>query len=128
MSKGGKLIFMVDDDKVILHLLEYVFQGKNGYTVMTFRTGEDCLKNMGINPDLVVLDYILNTIDKNAMNGMETLTRIKEINQDLPVIILSGHAHGQTVAEMLNRGARKVLTKDNFFVDKLEQYIACELG
>ncbi len=73
MHEQNKMIFMVDDDKVILNLLEYVFQSKNGYIIKTFSSGEECLQNMNLNPDLVVLDYILNEKDKNAMDGLETL-------------------------------------------------------
>lgn len=128
MDKPGKLIFMVDDDKVILNLLEYVFQSKNGYNIKTFFSGEDCLKNMNLNPDLVVLDYILNEKDKTNMNGLETLKKLLEKDKDLPVIILSGQTDDQTGQLMLRSGAKQVLRKDDFFVDRLEKYIACEIG
>ena len=53
----GRLIFFVDDDKLILNLMEYVFQSKNGYRIRTFSSGEDCLSNLNLNPDLIILDY-----------------------------------------------------------------------
>ena len=128
MEKSGKLIFIVDDDKIILHLMEYVLQGKNGYNINSFLSGEECLQNMHLNPDLVVLDYILNTFDKQAMDGIETLIKLKENNRDLPVIILSGYTDDQTREEMMKNGATKVLRKDDWFVDRLEEHIASELG
>jgi CheY-like chemotaxis protein len=128
MEKSGKLIFIVDDDKIILHLMEYVLQGKNGYNINSFLSGEECLQNMHLNPDLIVLDYILNTYDKQAMDGLETLIKLKEKNRDLPVIILSGYTDDQTREEMMKNGATKVLRKDDWFVDRLEELIASELG
>ena len=128
MEKYGKLIFIVDDDKIILHLMEYVLQGKNGYSIKSFLSGEECLQNIHLNPDLVVLDYILNTSDKQAMDGLETLIKLKEKNRDLPVIILSGYTDDQTRGEMMKNGATKVLRKDDWFVDRLEEHIASELG
>ncbi len=128
MKKPDKLIFMVDDDKVILNLLEYVFQGKDGYTIKTFTSGEECLSNMDMNPDLVVLDYILNVSDNKALNGLETLRKIREIHTGMPVIILSGKTDDETRQEMMRNGAVKVLTKDDFFVDRLEKYMACVIG
>lgn len=119
---------MVDDDKVILNLLEYVFQGKGGYTIKTFTSGEECLSNMNMNPDLVVLDYILNVSDNKALNGLETLRKIREIHPDMPVIILSGKTDDETGQEMMRNGAVKVLTKNDFFVDRLEKYMACVIG
>jgi CheY-like chemotaxis protein len=38
---------------------------------------------------VIILDYHLDGIDKNAMNGIETLDKIKEFNQDIPVVMLS---------------------------------------
>jgi two-component system, OmpR family, response regulator len=128
MDQPGKLIFMVDDDKVILNLLEYVFQSKNGYNIKTFISGEDCLDNMNLNPDLVVLDYILNEKDKTHMNGLETLKKLLKKDKNLPVIILSGQTDDHIGQLMLKSGARQVLRKDDFFVDRLEKYIACEIG
>ncbi len=108
--------------------MEYVLQGKNGYSIKSFLSGEECLQNIHLNPDLVVLDYILNTSDKQAMDGLETLIKLKEKNRDLPVIILSGYTDDQTRGEMMKNGATKVLRKDDWFVDRLEEHIASELG
>lgn len=119
---------MVDDDKVILNLLEYVFQSKNGYVIKTFTSGEECLKNMHLKPDLVVLDYLLNEKDPNAMDGLETLHKLMEKDSELPVIMLTAHADDETGKEMLKIGARTVLSKDDYFVDKLEHYISSEIG
>ncbi len=127
MGQSGKLIFMVDDDKVILNLLEYVFQGKNDYRIKTFVSGENCLENMHLKPDLVVLDYVLSGSDKNAMNGLETLKKLIKKSRDLPVIILSGNTDDKTSEEMIRHGARKVLRKNDYFIDKLEKYIATEI-
>jgi two-component system, OmpR family, response regulator len=128
MQSGKKLIFMVDDDKVILNLLEYIFQGKNGYQVKTFLSGEACVECMDMNPDLVVLDYILNVNDKKAMNGLETMKMLLKINKDLPVIILSAFTDAHTGEDMMKNGALAVLRKDDYFVDKLEKYIVNSLG
>lgn len=127
MQENSKLIFLVDDDKVIINLLEYVFQGKNGYNIKSFLSGEECISNMHMNPDIVVLDYILNASDLTALNGLETLEKIKETNPDVSVIILSGCTDEQINKEMIKTGAKKILSKDDFFVDKLESFIASEI-
>jgi CheY-like chemotaxis protein len=59
------------------------------FTVETFATGELCLENLSHKPDVIILDYHLNGIDKNAMNGIETLDKIKTLNPDIPVVMLS---------------------------------------
>jgi two-component system, OmpR family, response regulator len=82
-------LFLVDDDTVFLKLLEIEFLQYADFDIETFVTGELCLENINHNPDVVVLDYYLDGLDKKAMNGLTTLDKIKAINPDIPVIILS---------------------------------------
>jgi CheY-like chemotaxis protein len=127
-GESGKLIFFVDDDKGIINMLEYVFKGKNGYDVRSFHSGEDCLENLHLSPDLVVLDHVLDEMGNGAINGLETLQRLIEKKRDLPVIILSGNSDQQTRDIMLRTGARRVLGKHDCFVDHLEECLVTELG
>jgi DNA-binding NtrC family response regulator len=89
MNEKKKLIFLVDDDALFLKSLEIEFSYKTKSTIRTFATGELCLKNIAQNPDIIILDYYLNGIAKNAINGLETLDRIKEVYPQMPVIMLS---------------------------------------
>ena len=82
-------IFLVDDDAVFLKSLEIEFLQHAGFEVETFPTGELCLANLFQNPDVIILDYHLDGIKENAMNGIETLDKIKAIIPDIPVIMLS---------------------------------------
>jgi two-component system OmpR family response regulator len=82
-------LFLVDDDAVYLKLLEIEFLQNADFNIETFATGELCIENLTHNPDVIILDYHLDGIDKNAMNGLITLDKIKAFNTDIPVIILS---------------------------------------
>src|SRR6187431_1249523 len=82
-------LFLVDDDALFLKSLEIEFHHHTDFSVETFATGELCLENLSHKPDVIILDYHLNGIDKNAMNGIETLDKIKSINPDIPVVMLS---------------------------------------
>ncbi len=82
-------LFLVDDDAVFLKSLEIEFIHHTDFTVETFATGELCIANLSKNPDVIILDYHLDGIDPNAMNGIETLDKIKEFNPDIPVVMLS---------------------------------------
>ncbi len=118
-----KLIFFVDDDKMILNLLEYTFQSREQYDVRSFHSGEEVLGALDAKPDLIVLDHILAGGEETSMNGMETLEKIKEINDDVPVVILTGHASDELLAEFMNKGATRFLTKDDYFIDSLIETI-----
>src|SRR6185436_6766315 len=82
-------LFLVDDDTVFLKSLELEFVNHTDFTVETFISGELCLENLSGNPDVIILDYHLDGTNKNAMNGIETLDKIKAINPDIPVVMLS---------------------------------------
>jgi two-component system, OmpR family, response regulator len=83
------LLFLVDDDVLFLKSLEIEFTQNTKAKIKTFATGELCLQNISENPDIVVLDYFLNGVDKKAIDGLETLDGIKAKNPFIPVIMLS---------------------------------------
>jgi len=90
MKNENKMhLFLVDDDALFLKSLEIEFHHHTDFTVETFATGELCVENLSHNPDVIILDYHLNDIDKNAMNGIETLDKIKALKPDIPVVMLS---------------------------------------
>lgn len=82
-------LFLVDDDAVFLKLLEFEFLEHGNFDIELFPTGETCLKNLDRNPDIIILDFYLNGIVSDAMNGLDTLDQIKEEHPEIPVIMLS---------------------------------------
>ena len=90
MNTDNKVkVFLVDDDALHLKTLEIEFLQNADFDVETFSTGELCIENLGSNPDIIVLDYHLDGIVKGVMNGIETLDKIKNINPNIQVIMLS---------------------------------------
>ena len=119
----SKKIFFVDDDKMILNLLEYTFQSRRDYRVITFKTGEQCLENLYREPKLIVLDHILAGPGEKLLSGLETLKEIRKRNQDIPVVILTGQGDDTLLSEFMENGANRYLTKDDFFIDSLIETI-----
>lgn len=115
----SKLIFFVDDDRMIINLLEYTFQSRQQYEVMSFESGEKCLQALSHKPDLIVLDHQLSGVGEKKMNGIETLEKIKAYNRDIPVIVLTGFGTDDLYQSFIKKGAEKFLTKDDYFIDSL---------
>jgi two-component system, OmpR family, response regulator len=82
-------LFLVDDDVVFLKSLEIEFLEHADFVIETFVTGEHCIQKLLHSPDVIILDYHLDGIDKSAMNGIETLDKIKADYPDIPVVMLS---------------------------------------
>jgi len=113
-----KLVFFVDDDKMILNLLEYTFKSRQGMRVKTFFSGEECLKNLYMKPDLVVLDHVFQS-ENCKMNGIEILKKLKKLDRNISVIILSRHKDQELISEYMKYGASIYIPKENFFIDEL---------
>lgn len=84
-------LFLVDDDAVFLKALEIEFLHHGDFDIETFPTGELCIESLSKMPDVIVLDYHLDGIVKGAMNGIATLDKIKEFDNEIPVVMLSLH-------------------------------------
>jgi two-component system, OmpR family, response regulator len=87
--KNKVKLFLADDDAIFLKLLEIEFKETADFDISTFATGELCITNLDQKPDVIILDYHLDGIEKDAMNGISTLDEIKKILPEVPVIMLS---------------------------------------
>lgn len=123
----SKLVFFVDDDKMILNLLEYTFKSRQGIEVKTFFSGEECLENMHLKPHLIVLDHIFPG-DQGLMSGLEVLKKLKQIDEHCTVIMLSSQPDENLIQEFMNSGAKKYISKDEYFIDDLISSIDKEIG
>lgn len=116
-------VYLVDDDVLFLELLEIEFNNKTDFTIKTFATGEQCLAGLSLKPDVIVLDYYLNGIDKDAMNGIETLDKIKAINPDIPVIMLSSQDRIDVAVRCMHHKAFDYIVKSETAFLRLQKSI-----
>lgn len=117
MKVNSKIkLFLVDDDAVFLKLAAMELLEHADFDIETYTTGEQCIKNLGHSPDVIVLDYALDGIDKTAMNGIVTLDKIKRYDSDIPVVILSGQEDiGVAINCMHHRAYDYVVKSDTAF-------------
>jgi DNA-binding NarL/FixJ family response regulator len=123
----GKLVFFVDDDKMILNLLEYTFKSRSGIQVKTFFSGEECLANMHLKPDLVVIDYLFPE-DTGQLNGLEVIRKMRETDKDVSIIVLSSQQDENLISEFIRVGAKQYISKNDYFIDALIETIETEVG
>jgi len=106
MQNQNPTIFIVDDEPLLSEMLtDYLNQQYGGFTIKSFPTGEACLKNLHQKPDVVILDYYLNSREKDAANGIDILKEIKKQNKTLPVIMLSSQKSYATASKSIMYGA-----------------------
>jgi DNA-binding NtrC family response regulator len=116
-------LFLVDDDALFLKSLEIEFLQNADFTIETYATGELCMKNLSHNPDVIILDYHLDGIDKNAMNGVETLDKIKAFNPDIPVVMLSSQDKIDVAINCMHHRAFDYVVKSETAFVRLQKII-----
>ena len=116
-------IFLVDDDALFLKSLEIEFLENADFTVETYSTGELCIANINNNPDIVILDYQLDGIVAHAMNGIETLDKIKAFNPEIPVVMLSSQDKIEVAINCMHHKAVDYVVKSETAFVRLQKII-----
>lgn len=116
-------LFLVDDDALFLKSLEIEFQQNADFYIETFSTGELCIDRLSQNPDVIILDYHLDGMVKNAMNGIETLDKIKESHPDIPVIVLSSQDKIDVAVRCMHHGAFDYVVKSETAFLRLQKMV-----
>ena len=113
---GQSMNIMVVDDEPFIRDVMNDFLCIHGYFVTSYGSGEDAVSEMTeLKPDMILLDIWMP-----GMSGMETLEKIKQINNQVGVIMLSAFGDEDTVKEAMHMGADFYLQKPIEFNKLLE--------
>ena len=118
------IIFLVDDDVLFLKNLEIQFKQTTDFIIHTFPTGEICLENLSLKPTIIILDYNLSGIEKEAMNGIKTLDKIKEADPSISVIMLSSQDKIEIAVDCMHHKAFDYVVKSETAFVRLQKTIA----
>ncbi len=100
-------IFIVEDDPWYGEILEYQLSLNTDYVVSRFATGKECLANMHKNPDLITIDFSLPDYTGDVL-----FKKIREVNDAVPVIMVSGQEDISVAVKILKLGVTDYLVKD----------------
>lgn len=124
MTPSEKIkLFLVDDDAVLLKSLEIDFLQRVDFQIHTFATGELCIANLQQQPDIIILDYHLDGIDKDAMDGIQTLDKIKAFNPEIPVVMLSSQDKIDVAVNCMHHKAFDYVVKSETAFLRLQKVI-----
>jgi DNA-binding NtrC family response regulator len=123
MKQEKVKVFLVDDDALFLRSLEIEFLRHGDFTIVTFETGELCIESLADAPDIIILDYILDGVDTKAMNGIETLDKIKTSNPAIPVVMLSAQDKIEVAINCMHHDALDYVVKSETAFVRLQKII-----
>ena len=98
-------VLMVDDEAQFRSTTKKILT-RRGFETILAESGEEAIKKLKENPDVVILD-----VKMPGMDGHQTLNEIKKRHPDLPVIMLTGHGSMPSAQEALISGAFDYLSK-----------------
>ena len=106
MGALGRKIMVVDDSQDFVDFIRKVLESKD-FRVSIALDGKTAIEKAVFDiPELVLLDLKLPDIP-----GEEVLTRIKEIDKDIAVIVITGYGGEQVAVDMMRKGATDFLSK-----------------
>jgi two-component system OmpR family response regulator len=123
IEQNTQYVFLVDDEPIQNEMLKDYLSEKFEYKIKTYDTGEGAIKDLNLNPAIVVLDYHLNAHLPNAQNGVEVLKSIKSINPATKVIMLSGQDKIEVAVESIKHGAYDYVIKGETAFNRMENII-----
>ncbi len=106
MNKNDRVtVLIVDDEENILEFLNEAL--KQDYIIIKAKNGKEALKKVSeFYPDVILMDYKMP-----GMDGMETFLKIKEIDKDLPVILMTAYGTSSVAIQAMKEGAYDYVTK-----------------
>ena len=121
--KQVKTIFIVDDDQMQSSMLQDYLSKYSTFDVHIFNSGEECLKNISLDPQIVFLDYNFDKAGINAMNGIDILKEIKALKPAAEVVMISGQDRIDVAVNTMKYGAFDYIVKSESAFHRSENAI-----
>jgi DNA-binding NtrC family response regulator len=114
MNEKPFTIHVIEDNEWYNKLLIHNLSLNPDYVVKGFHTAREFFQYSGGEPDIVTLDYRLPD-----MNGAEVLQKIKTMNPDIEVIVISEQDNIATAVELIKQGAYDYIVKEKDIRERL---------
>jgi two-component system response regulator AtoC len=111
-------IFIVDDDQFLGNLIKKAIEKLDNVEVTHFLSPEECVKNLHLNPDIISIDYLMP-----GMNGLELMEKVKNYNDAIQCVIVSGQDKLDVVVDTYKKGAQDYIIKNENAIINLEHSI-----
>src|SRR4051812_50198990 len=121
--KEVKNIFIVDDDPTQAMMLQDYLSKYSTFDIKVFHSGEEAIKNLSLDPQIVFLDYNFDKAGKDAMNGTEILKEIKAAKPETEVVMFSGQDRIEVAVNTMKYGAFDYIVKSESAFHRSENVI-----
>jgi two-component system OmpR family response regulator len=121
--KQVKTIFIVDDDPMQSSMLQDYLSKYSTFSIHVFNSGEECIKNLSLDPQIVFLDYNFDKAGRDAMDGIDILKEIKAQKPATEVVMISGQDKIDVAVNTMKYGAFDYIVKSESAFHRSENVI-----
>jgi len=111
-------IFLVDDDLFSLNIYRQGLENLGYHKVSLFLNGTICLNNLNQKPDIIFLDH-----NMDDLTGFEVLKKIKRVDPNVFVVIVSAQENMKIAVDALKYGAFDYIIKGDNEIEKMQNVI-----
>ena len=101
-------IFIVEDDPWYAQILKHHLSMNPDYEITIFSNGKSCLEELYQKPNAITIDFHLPD-----MTGEKLIDKIKAINNQIPLIVISGQEEISVAVELLKKGISDYIIKND---------------
>lgn len=115
------IIAIIEDSTIVTEIVSHILETELNVRTICFDSGEVAIRELDVyNPALILLDYNLDSVATNNMNGLRFMKKMQLAEKSIPVIMMSGQTDKRVTTELLKTGVVSYLAKDNeAFLDEL---------
>ena len=114
-------ITIIDDDPAMTEMLkDFYIKSFPGSILTTYSSGETALQGIFFEPDIIILDYHLDSTNAEAMNGLQVLKKLKDQFSNVPILFLSSQEKSEVAANTMKYGAYDYIVKNENAFHRLE--------
>ncbi|TAH40768.1 MAG: response regulator [Bacteroidetes bacterium] len=120
-------VIIIDDSSTELQMAIDYFSKYPGLKTKTYATGELCIKDLvvsGFVPDMILLDYFLDSESPGSKDGLEVLVKLAELCPTSEIIMLSAVENQRVIDLARRKGASYYIVKGAAGYKKLDEIIS----
>ena len=119
-----RYMFIIDDDAVQREMIKDYMAERYLFEVKIYDNGEDAMEEIKtLKPEIIVLDYYLNSHITTSKNGIEVLKQIKQVSPTTEVVMFTGEDKLEVALESMRNGAYDYVVKGESAFNKIEKVI-----
>ncbi|MCX8471487.1 MAG: response regulator [Chitinophagaceae bacterium] len=119
-----RYMFIIDDDAVQREMIKDYMAERYLFEVKIYDNGEDAMEEIKtLKPEIIVLDYYLNSHITKSKNGIEVLKQIKQVSPTTEVVMFTGEDKLEVALESMRNGAYDYVVKGESAFNKIEKVI-----